>query len=134
MAEGLTAAVDADIANRAQQLRKVFKMPYAAPSALSPPGFLQHVELTRIAAALEPKKRERLLQTVSKAAPNVAARSRKALPALLAADLGDPTTLRSALVDLHDASDMLLASVVAFDPSTGLLYGAGLTPNPQPAA
>jgi predicted XRE-type DNA-binding protein len=133
-AEGLTAAIDADITNRAQQLRKVFKVPYAAPPTLSPAGFLQHVELARVAAALDSNKRERLLQTVSKASPNVAARARKALPALLAAELGDPITLRSALVDLHDASDKLWGSVAAFDPSTGLLYGAGLTPNPQPAA
>ena len=132
-AAGLTAAIDADVTNRAQQLRKVFKVPYAAPPTLSPAGFLQHVELARVAAALDPNKRERLLQTVSKAAPNVAARARKALPALLAAEIGDPITLRSALVDLHDASDMLLGSVVAFDPSTGFLYGGGLTPNPQPA-
>jgi hypothetical protein len=121
-AEGLTFAIDADITNRAQQLRKDFKAPYAVPPTLSPAGFLQHVELARVAAALDPKKRERLLQTVNKTAPNVAARARKALPALLAAELGDPITLRSALVDLHDASDMLLGSVVAFDPSTGASF------------
>lgn len=129
--EGMTVAIDADIADRASTLRKEFKAPYVPPATLSAAGFLQHVELTRIAAALDHRKRERLLQTVSKAAPNVADRARRSLPALLAADLGNSVTLRTALIDLHDASDMLLASVVIFDASTGGLYGVGLTPNPQ---
>jgi len=132
-ADGMATAISIDIANRELQLRKMFAAPYTSPPTLSAAGFLEHVELARVAASLGIPRGTRLIQNVAQTAPNAAARARRALASLDAVDLHKGATLRAALIELHDSSDMLYGSVEILDPASGMLYGDGLTPNPQPA-
>jgi len=101
-AEGLASAIDHDMSVRAANLRQMFRAPYSPPPALSDVAFMEHVELARVAAALNGNKRQSLLRQVATTAPSVVSRAQQCIEALQAVDLADPQSVRTALLTVRD--------------------------------
>ncbi len=123
---GFENAIRQDAERQAEVLRKLYGPSYARPAFSELGHWVDCARLARAAAALPLADRGALLEMTGRAAPETTRRAVAATPALERANYGDPASIRDALIQVHDASETILASVTILDPTTGERHGRGL--------
>jgi hypothetical protein len=111
---------------RATELRARFSQSFVEPRFEELGYWVDYLGIAQTAAELPAADRNTLLAHIARVAPRTAQRSRDAIPLLERVDFDDLGSIREALIGVHDAHDMILASVSIFDPVTRQRHGLGL--------
>jgi hypothetical protein len=125
---GFEKFVQREAARRAAELSRKYRRSFVEPRFEDLGYWVDYLDIAQTAAELPLADRETLLMRIARVAPRTAQRSRDAIPPLERVEYDNPESIREALIQVHDAHDMILASASIFDPVTRQRYGRGLQP------
>jgi hypothetical protein len=123
---GFEQFVQREAARRADALSSRYRPSFVEPRFEDLGYWVDYLGIAQTAAELPPPDRETLLTRIARVAPRTAQRSRTAIPPLEHVECDNLESIREALIQVHDAHDMLMGSVSIFNPVTRQRHGAGL--------